>query len=67
MSVVLLHRLFSLVCPLLQMILSSSLIDISLGHEDAYAHQEEAGSLEFQWMREYGNTFRTRGAFGVCP
>ncbi|KAM5543175.1 hypothetical protein V8D89_003049 [Ganoderma adspersum] len=35
------------------------------GHEGVYAHQEEACALEFQWMREYGNTFRTRGAFGM--
>ncbi|PIL34049.1 cytochrome P450 [Ganoderma sinense ZZ0214-1] len=34
------------------------------GHDYAYACQEEACSLEFQWMREYGATWRTRGAFG---
>ncbi|KAM5543149.1 hypothetical protein V8D89_003023 [Ganoderma adspersum] len=33
-----------------------------LGHEYAYATQEEACTLEFQWMKEYGTTWRTRGA-----
>ncbi|KAI1792304.1 cytochrome P450 [Ganoderma leucocontextum] len=35
------------------------------GHDAALFHQEEAGSLEFQWMREYGSTWRTRGVFGT--
>ncbi|KAI1785387.1 cytochrome P450 [Ganoderma leucocontextum] len=35
------------------------------GHEAALFRQEEAGGLEFQWMREYGSTWRTRGAFGT--
>ena len=30
-----------------------------------FYRQEEAGSLEFQWMKEYGSTWRTRGVFGV--
>ncbi|KAI1791251.1 cytochrome P450 [Ganoderma leucocontextum] len=34
------------------------------GHDYAYACQEEACTLEFQWMRDYGTTWRTRGAFG---
>ncbi|KAM5543132.1 hypothetical protein V8D89_003006 [Ganoderma adspersum] len=35
------------------------------GHEAALFLQEDAGSLEFQWMKEYGSTWRTRGAFGT--
>ncbi|PIL34048.1 cytochrome P450 [Ganoderma sinense ZZ0214-1] len=35
-----------------------------LGHDYAYACQEEACSLELQWMREYGTTWRTCGALG---
>ena len=35
------------------------------GHEVALFRQEEAGSLEFQWMKEYGSTWRTRGVLGV--
>ncbi|KAI1791252.1 cytochrome P450 [Ganoderma leucocontextum] len=34
------------------------------GHDYAYACQEEACTLEFQWMRDYGTTWRTRGTFG---
>ncbi|KAM5543177.1 hypothetical protein V8D89_003051 [Ganoderma adspersum] len=34
-------------------------------HEYAYTRQEEACTLEFNWMRQYGNTFRTCGAFGT--
>jgi len=40
---------------------------VRLGHDFEYASQEEACSLEFKWMHEYGPTWRTRGAFGVCP
>ncbi|TBU30193.1 cytochrome P450 [Dichomitus squalens] len=36
-----------------------------LGHEAAIAHQEEAGTLDTQWMKEYGPTWRVRGAFGT--
>ncbi|TBU30182.1 cytochrome P450 [Dichomitus squalens] len=35
------------------------------GHEEAYVRQEEACDLEFKWMREYGYTWRTGGAFGT--
>ncbi|KAM5534479.1 hypothetical protein V8D89_011811 [Ganoderma adspersum] len=35
------------------------------GHEAVFYRQEDAGSLEFQWMREYGSTWRTRGVFGT--
>ena len=35
------------------------------GHEAALLRQEEAASLELQWMKEYGSTWRTRGVFGV--
>ncbi|PIL27013.1 cytochrome P450 [Ganoderma sinense ZZ0214-1] len=35
------------------------------GHEAALFRQEEAGSLEFQWMKEYGSAWRTRGVFGT--
>ncbi|PIL34065.1 cytochrome P450 [Ganoderma sinense ZZ0214-1] len=35
------------------------------GHEAALFLQEDAGSLDFQWMKEYGSTWRTRGAFGT--
>ncbi|PIL27010.1 cytochrome P450 [Ganoderma sinense ZZ0214-1] len=35
------------------------------GHEAALIRQEEAGSLEYQWMKEYGTTWRTRGVFGT--
>ena len=43
----------------------AGLIPVLLGHDYAYACQEEACTLEFKWMREYGSTWRTRGAFGV--
>ena len=36
------------------------------GNEYELFHQKETGSLDFQWMREYGSTWRTRGYFGVC-
>ena len=42
-----------------------ALIAVSLGHDYAYACQEEACTLEFQWMCDYGTTWRTRGAFRV--
>ncbi|KAM5543148.1 hypothetical protein V8D89_003022 [Ganoderma adspersum] len=37
---------------------------VLFGHDYAYACQEEACTLEFKWMREYGSTWRTRAAFG---
>ena len=37
----------------------------ALGHEAVLFRQEEASSLEFQWMKEYGSTWRTRGVFGA--
>nr|VWO99059.1 Cytochrome P450 monooxygenase AKT7 (EC (AK-toxin biosynthesis protein 7) [Ganoderma boninense] len=35
------------------------------GHEAALARQEEVGAMEFQWIKEYGTTWRTRGVFGA--
>ena len=29
------------------------------------AYQEEAASLDVQWIKEYGPTWRIQGAFGV--
>ncbi|TBU53791.1 cytochrome P450 [Dichomitus squalens] len=36
-----------------------------LGHDPVIARQEEAGILDIQWMKEYGPTWRVRGAFGT--
>ena len=35
------------------------------GNEYELFHQREIGTLDFQWMREYGSTWRTRGYFGA--
>ena len=51
--------------PVLRPTLFHTLTHYSLGHEAALFRQEEANSLEFQWMKEYGSTWRTRGVFGV--
>ena len=51
--------------PVLRPISFRTLTRYALGHEAALFRQEEANSLEFQWMKEYGSTWRTRGVFGV--
>lgn len=35
------------------------------GNEYEILHQRETATLDFQWMREYGSTWRTRSYFGV--
>ena len=35
------------------------------GNEHQLFHQTETGYLDFQWMREYGSTWRIRTFFGV--
>ncbi|KAI0743376.1 cytochrome P450 [Daedaleopsis nitida] len=35
------------------------------GHELALSHQADVGSLEFDWMRKYGATWRISGCFGT--
>ena len=62
----LLRLLFFSVLLFFLSFLSLILIAARLGHDFEYASQEEACSLEFKWMRQYGPTWRTRGAFGVC-
>ena len=37
----------------------------STGNELQLFHQAETGDLDFQWMREYGSTWRIRTFFGV--
>ena len=51
--------------PVLRPTLFHTLTRHPLGHEAALFRQEEASSLEFEWMKEYGSTWRTRGVFGV--
>ena len=51
--------------PVLRPNLFYALTRYPLGHEAALFRQEEASSLEFQWMKEYGSTWRTQGVFGV--
>ncbi|RPD57242.1 cytochrome P450 [Lentinus tigrinus ALCF2SS1-7] len=36
-----------------------------LGNEHQLFHQSETGYLDFQWMREYGSTWRIRTFFGA--
>lgn len=36
-----------------------------LGHEVLMSRQDEVGDLEFEWLRQYGPTWRIQGAFGV--
>ena len=36
-----------------------------LGHEHVLGAQEEVGSLEFEWLRAYGPTWKICGNFGV--
>ncbi|KAI0701147.1 cytochrome P450 [Cerioporus squamosus] len=36
-----------------------------LGNEHQLFQQSETGSLDFQWMRQYGSTWRTRTYFGA--
>lgn len=35
------------------------------GHEHILSVQDEVGGLEFQWLREYGPTWKIGGNFGV--
>ena len=36
-----------------------------IGNEYELTQQKNAGSLDFQWLREYGPTWATKGYFGV--
>ncbi|KAF9237603.1 cytochrome P450 [Melanogaster broomeanus] len=36
-----------------------------LGHEKVVRHAEQIGDLEFQWVREYGPTWRTKQCYGA--
>ncbi|KAH9928018.1 cytochrome P450 [Epithele typhae] len=38
---------------------------VLFGHEYLLTHQEEVGALDFQWMQEYGPTWRTKNFFGA--
>lgn len=35
------------------------------GHEVHMSQQDEVGDLEFEWLRQYGPTWRIQGSFGV--
>ncbi|KIY62751.1 cytochrome P450, partial [Cylindrobasidium torrendii FP15055 ss-10] len=35
-----------------------------VGHEEMLNNQEQVGTLELQWAREYGSVFRLKGCFG---